>query len=66
MTDVSWDYSKRAKTFDKRANYDVDAINCMLQDMGCVSHKPVADIGAGTGKLTNRYICFDPETGTLH
>ena len=52
MTDVSWDYSKRAKTFDKRANYDVDAINCMLQDMGCVSHKPVADIGAGTGKLT--------------
>jgi len=49
---VTWDYSERAKTYDKRANYSSDAISSVLKNMSCVPNNAVADIGAGTGKLT--------------
>lgn len=47
-----WDYSGRAATYDQRADYSEVALTEVLGRMGCTSSRPVADIGAGTGKLT--------------
>jgi ubiquinone/menaquinone biosynthesis C-methylase UbiE len=49
---TDWDYTDRAHTYDKRADYSVDAISKLLEQTGCTPEKPVADVGAGTGKLT--------------
>jgi len=49
---TDWDYSERAHTYDQRADYSADAIQDLLANTGCSKDKPVADIGAGTGKLT--------------
>jgi len=49
---VSWDYTEHASHYDKRADYSCDAIKDLLTATGCVRGTPVADIGAGTGKLT--------------
>jgi ubiquinone/menaquinone biosynthesis C-methylase UbiE len=53
---VSWDYTEHASHYDKRADYSCDAIKDLLEAIGCVPSRPVADIGAGTGKLTKELL----------
>ena len=55
-TQVSWDYTEHASHYDKRADYSYDAIKDLVTAMGCARGKPVADIGAGTGKLTKELL----------
>jgi ubiquinone/menaquinone biosynthesis C-methylase UbiE len=52
MATVKWDYTDRAEHYDKRADYSQEAVETVLHKIGAVPGKPVADIGAGTGKLT--------------
>lgn len=47
-----WDYTNRAATYDARAAYSDAALDKLIRAMGCRPWEPVADIGAGTGKLT--------------
>jgi len=47
-----WDYTNRAATYDARADYSGAALDNLIRCMGCKLGEPVADIGAGTGKLT--------------
>jgi ubiquinone/menaquinone biosynthesis C-methylase UbiE len=49
---VSWDYTERARTYDKRPDYSTDAISDLLTHVNIHAGIPVADIGAGTAKLT--------------
>ena len=49
---TEWDYSERAKTYDKRADYNKDAIKYLFDQIQLFPEQRVADIGAGTGKLT--------------
>ena len=49
---TEWDYTDRAHTYDQRADYSVDAISKLVEQTNCDQDKVVADIGAGTGKLT--------------
>jgi ubiquinone/menaquinone biosynthesis C-methylase UbiE len=53
---VNWDYTEHASHYDKRADYSPDAIESLLKAIGCVPPRPVADIGAGTGKLTKELL----------
>jgi len=53
---VTWDYTEHASHYDKRADYSYDAITDLVTAMGCAAAKPVADIGAGTGKLTKELL----------
>jgi ubiquinone/menaquinone biosynthesis C-methylase UbiE len=53
---VNWDYTEHASHYDKRADYAYDAITDLVTATGCVPGKPVADIGAGTGKLTKELL----------
>jgi len=52
MTAVKWNYTDRAEHYDKRADYCKEVVETLLHKIGAVPGKPVADIGAGTGKLT--------------
>jgi ubiquinone/menaquinone biosynthesis C-methylase UbiE len=54
--EVSWDYTEHASHYDKRADYSADAIEDLLKAIGCSPPKNVADIGAGTGKLTKELL----------
>ena len=49
---TNWDYTKLAKHYDLRADYSEKLINKILKNINCKPNYPVADIGAGTGKLT--------------
>jgi len=49
---TNWDYSERAKTYDMRADYSLQGITKLLEKLGCKENCSVADIGAGTGKLS--------------
>jgi len=51
MAKVEWDYSERAAHYDKRAEYSSEAIDQMLRRTALAAPAPIADIGAGTGKL---------------
>jgi len=53
---VTWDYTEHASHYDKRADYSGDAIANLLKAIGCDTSRPVADIGAGTGKLTKELL----------
>lgn len=53
---VSWDYTEHASHYDKRADYSGDAIKKLLNAIDCDPSRPVADIGAGTGKLTKELL----------
>ena len=53
---VNWDYTEHASHYDKRADYSYEAITDLVSAMGCAPGKPVADIGAGTGKLTKELL----------
>jgi len=52
LIEAKWDYTDRAAHYDKRADYSTDAVETLLQVIGAMPGKTVADIGAGTGKLT--------------
>lgn len=49
---LPWDYSSLAAHYDKRADYSATAIDAMLALTAPRRDRPVADVGAGTGKLT--------------
>jgi ubiquinone/menaquinone biosynthesis C-methylase UbiE len=53
---VSWDYTEHAAHYDKRADYSEAAIKELIDFTGCTPLKSVADIGAGTGKLTKELL----------
>ena len=53
---VTWDYTEHASHYDKRADYSVDALEKLLKAIGYDTYWPVADIGAGTGKLTKELL----------
>jgi ubiquinone/menaquinone biosynthesis C-methylase UbiE len=53
---VTWDYTEHAVHYDRRADYSSDAIDSLLKKIGCNPSLPVADIGAGTGKLTKELL----------
>jgi ubiquinone/menaquinone biosynthesis C-methylase UbiE len=53
---VTWDYTEHATHYDKRADYSGDAIENLLKAICCIPSRPVADIGAGTGKLTKELL----------
>jgi ubiquinone/menaquinone biosynthesis C-methylase UbiE len=53
---VSWDYTEHAAHYDKRADYSIDAIEQLLKHIECTPPKAVADVGAGTGKLTKELL----------
>ncbi len=49
---IHWDYSERAATYERRADYDRVAIDRLLQHIPQPHLARAVDIGAGTGKLT--------------
>ncbi len=53
---VRWDYTEHASHYDKRADYSADAIGALLGAIGCTAPRTVADLGAGTGKLTKELL----------
>jgi ubiquinone/menaquinone biosynthesis C-methylase UbiE len=53
---VNWDYTEHASHYDKRADYSYDAITQLLTATGCNPQKAIAEIGAGTGKLTKELL----------
>jgi ubiquinone/menaquinone biosynthesis C-methylase UbiE len=53
---VEWDYTQHASHYDKRADYSAAAIAELLQTIGCTPARPVAEVGAGTGKLTKELL----------
>jgi SAM-dependent methyltransferase len=53
---VTWDYTQHAAHYDKRADYAYDAIEQLLKEIGCTPATPVAEVGAGTGKLTKELL----------
>jgi ubiquinone/menaquinone biosynthesis C-methylase UbiE len=53
---VDWDYTEHAAHYDKRADYSYEAIEDLLAATGCAPKRPVAEIGAGTGKLTKELL----------
>jgi SAM-dependent methyltransferase len=54
--DVVWDYTEHAAHYDKRADYSEEAIGELIRLTACAPATPVADIGAGTGKLTKELL----------
>jgi ubiquinone/menaquinone biosynthesis C-methylase UbiE len=50
--ETSWDYTRLASSYDARPDYAISVIDEMLEVTGIELSLPVADIGAGTGKLT--------------
>ena len=55
---TDWDYSERAHTYDCRADYSKKAILNLLNTVKLYPGEKVADIGAGTGKLTKVLIDY--------
>jgi ubiquinone/menaquinone biosynthesis C-methylase UbiE len=53
---VTWDYTEHASHYDKRADYSYEAIDALLRATGCTPATRVAEIGAGTGKLTKELL----------
>jgi choline kinase/ubiquinone/menaquinone biosynthesis C-methylase UbiE len=53
---LAWDYTEHASHYDRRADYCPEAIDQLLATMRCGRGTAVADIGAGTGKLTKELL----------
>lgn len=53
---VNWDYTEHASHYDKRADYSYDAIKELITATGCGPQTPIAEVGAGTGKLTKELL----------
>ena len=54
--ETEWDYTERASTYDKRADYSEECVKELLHVIGLRESDVVADIGAGTGKLTKQLL----------
>ena len=52
MPKLEWDYTNRAAFYDKRADYSARALEQVFTRTGLTAADTVADIGAGTGKLS--------------
>ena len=52
MANDRWDYTELAKHYDKRGDYSAEAIDELLALTQPDRGLPIADIGAGTGKLS--------------
>ncbi len=50
---LQWNYTTLAPYYDKRADYSNVAIDSIIRTMSLQSQDVVADVGAGTGKLTS-------------
>lgn len=53
---TAWDYTSLARHYDKRAEYSSEAIDALLAAAQVTSKSRVADVGAGTGKLTTQLL----------
>ena len=49
---TNWDYTDLAQHYDLRADYSKLLIKKILRKIKCQKNYPVADVGAGTAKLT--------------
>lgn len=49
---LKWDYTPLAASYDKRPDYSDFALSAMVKVMALPENNLVADVGAGTGKLT--------------
>lgn len=59
MTNIAWDYTEFAKTYDMRADYAPNTVTVM---QGAVPDYPLTDavdLGAGTGKLSKLLVARD-------
>ena len=56
---VTWDYTERAATYDKRADYSQKAISKVIEYISIEPYMRVADIGAGTGKLSKELLSYN-------
>jgi len=54
--ETAWDYTEHAKAYAKRPDYAREAIDRMVQRVEAPSRAAVADIGAGTGHLTQHLV----------
>jgi SAM-dependent methyltransferase len=50
---------------DEHADYSRDAVGQLLSTIGCAPGKAVADIGAGTGRLTRELLRYGLEVGAV-
>ena len=53
---LDWDYTRLAAHYDKRADYSHDGIRELLETTSPDPARPIADVGAGTGKLTKELL----------
>ena len=53
---TKWDYTSLAKDYDNRADYSKILIKEILKKIKCKENYSVAEIGAGTGKLTKEIV----------
>ena len=54
---VTWDYTEHASHYEEGAwTTPTMRIRNLLKAIGCTPSKPVAEIGAGTGKLTKELL----------
>ncbi|MFN0116874.1 MAG: class I SAM-dependent methyltransferase [Elusimicrobiota bacterium] len=56
IKNLEWDYTNLASSYDKRADYSDQAIENVLESIEIKPGTLVADIGAGTGKLTKKLL----------
>ena len=49
---VKWDYTTLAEHYDQRADYSLSALKAIFDIMKLPQESLIADIGAGTGKLS--------------
>lgn len=54
-----WNYTDLASNYDVRADYSEKLIKKILKRFNCIKNYSVADIGAGTGKLTKVLCKYD-------
>ncbi|MEE9426092.1 MAG: class I SAM-dependent methyltransferase [Methylococcales bacterium] len=56
---VSWDYTQFAHNYDNRPDYSAQAIDRVFTDICLTRGQLAADIGAGTGKLTQHLLRWE-------